>query len=111
MNESAWRPSRLVAVWPDGVRSAAARRRRTGTHGRGEAMRNFSRGLRATWPYRGRLIASIVCALLAAVLWSINLTAIYPVLSLLTNDKGWAEQLEDDIKALQKDSTELRARL
>ncbi|HEY1379721.1 MAG TPA: ABC transporter ATP-binding protein [Gemmataceae bacterium] len=74
-------------------------------------MRNFSRGLRATWPYRDRLIASIVCALLAAVLWSLNLTAIYPVLSLLTNDKGWAEQLDDDIKALQKDSAELRARL
>jgi ATP-binding cassette, subfamily B, bacterial MsbA len=62
------------------------------------------RGLRATWPYRRRLIASIVCALLAAVLWSTNLTAIYPVLSLLTNEnKTWAEQLDDDIDKLQKE--------
>ena len=49
-------------------------------------MKNFLRGLRATWPYRGRLFASIVCALFAAILWSLNLSAVYPVLILLQDD-------------------------
>lgn len=73
-------------------------------------MRNFLRGLRSTWPYRGRLTASIVCALLAAVLWSTNLTAIYPVLTLLKNDKSWAEQLQSDINNLQKDYADQRVK-
>lgn len=74
-------------------------------------MRNFVRALRATWPYRGRLIASIVCALFAAILWSVNLSAIYPVLSLLQNQKGWSEQLDLHVKGLQKEYADLRARL
>lgn len=74
-------------------------------------MRNFLRALRATWPYRGRLSASIVCALLAAALWSTNLTAIYPVLSLLKNEKSWPEQLDEDIERFQKEYAEFQAKL
>jgi subfamily B ATP-binding cassette protein MsbA len=72
-------------------------------------MKNFLRGLRSTWPYRGRLFASIICALFAAILWGVNLTAIYPFFKLLDNPKPWAEQLDDDIKNLQKKEAELGA--
>jgi ATP-binding cassette subfamily B protein/subfamily B ATP-binding cassette protein MsbA len=46
-------------------------------------MKNFLRALRCSWPYRGRLCLSVVCAVLAAVLWSLNFTAIYPFLHVL----------------------------
>ncbi len=74
-------------------------------------MKNFLRGLRSTWPYRGRLFASIVCALFAAILWGVNLTAIYPFFKLLDNTKTWAEQLDDQIKDLQKQESEARRNL
>jgi subfamily B ATP-binding cassette protein MsbA len=74
-------------------------------------MKNFLRGLRSTWPYRGRLGISIVCAFLAAVLWGVNLTAIYPFFKLLDNPKTWAEQLDDQIKEVQKQDAEARRSL
>jgi ATP-binding cassette, subfamily B, bacterial MsbA len=67
-------------------------------------MKNFLRGLRCTWPYRKRLILSIVFALLAAVLWGLNLSVIYPVLKLLDEkdkDKTWPELVEVQIDTLQ----------
>jgi ATP-binding cassette subfamily B protein/subfamily B ATP-binding cassette protein MsbA len=74
-------------------------------------MKNFLRGLRFTWPYRGRLIASVVCALFAAVLWGINLSAVFPVLKLLENPKTWAEQLDDDIRQLKTQEGDLQSTL
>ncbi|HEX4591154.1 MAG TPA: ABC transporter ATP-binding protein, partial [Gemmataceae bacterium] len=77
-------------------------------------MKNFLRGLRATWPYRGRLWASIVCAFFAAVLWSLNLSAVYPVLVLLQDHKDqktWAQILDGHIKGLQKDEADQRTNL
>jgi ATP-binding cassette subfamily B protein/subfamily B ATP-binding cassette protein MsbA len=50
-------------------------------------MKNFLRALRHAWPYRGRLIASVACAFLAAILWSLNFTAIYPILKILGPDE------------------------
>ena len=50
-------------------------------------MKNFLRALRHAWPYRRRFIVSVVCASLAAVLWGLNFTAIYPVLKLLNNEQ------------------------
>ena len=67
-------------------------------------MKNFLRGLRCTWPYRKRLILSIIFALLAAVLWGLNLSVIYPVLKLLDEkgkNKTWAELVELEIDDLQ----------
>jgi ATP-binding cassette subfamily B protein/subfamily B ATP-binding cassette protein MsbA len=74
-------------------------------------MKNFLRGLRYTWPYRSRFAASIFCALLAAVLWSINLSAIYPVLSLLQSQKNWVQLLDDDVAQLQKDYADVQHKL
>jgi ATP-binding cassette subfamily B protein/subfamily B ATP-binding cassette protein MsbA len=46
-------------------------------------MRNFIRALRFAWPYRLRLGISFLCALVAAALWSLNFTAIYPILKII----------------------------
>jgi ATP-binding cassette, subfamily B, bacterial MsbA len=57
-------------------------------------MRNFLRALKFCWPYRYRIALSVLFALLAAVLWGLNFTAIYPVLKILggtSNLQTWAE--------------------
>jgi ATP-binding cassette subfamily B protein/subfamily B ATP-binding cassette protein MsbA len=56
------------------------------------------RALRYAWPYRLRLGISIGCALLAAVFWGLNLTAIYPVLKILTKDKNLEQIVNEKIK-------------
>lgn len=50
-------------------------------------MRNFLRTLKYSWPYRYRLLGSVGCALAVAALWSLNLSAIYPVLTILKEDR------------------------
>jgi len=60
-------------------------------------MRNFRRSIWFSWPYRGRLITSVLCALVVAVLWSVNLSAFYPVLRLLSSDKNLQDWVDDEI--------------
>jgi ATP-binding cassette subfamily B protein/subfamily B ATP-binding cassette protein MsbA len=70
-------------------------------------MRNFLRVLKYSWPYRRRLIASIICALLVAVLWSVNLSAIYPVLKILGTEKNlqqWVDEENDTAERLQREN-------
>src|SRR5437899_8395693 len=65
-------------------------------------MKNFLRALRCAWPYRGRLMLSIVCALIAAIFWGLTLAAIYPVLQGL----GGGKSLQDWVKT-KIDETQL----
>ncbi len=65
-------------------------------------MRNFLRSLKCSWPYRYRLAASICCALAVALLWSLNLSAIYPVLKILSTDKNLQQWVDDEIDDHQK---------
>ncbi|MDB5308247.1 MAG: putative multidrug export ATP-binding/permease protein [Gemmataceae bacterium] len=62
-------------------------------------MRNFLRTLKHSWPYRYRLAASVVCALFVAALWSLNLSAIYPLLQILSTDKNLQQWVDDEIEA------------
>lgn len=58
-------------------------------------MRNFRRCIWFSWPYRRRLVVSVVCAVVVALLWGVNLGAIYPVLKLLkdgNNLQQWVDQ-------------------
>jgi ATP-binding cassette subfamily B protein/subfamily B ATP-binding cassette protein MsbA len=75
-------------------------------------MKNFLRALRCSWPYRGRLGLSIVCAVAAAILWGLNFTAIYPVLKILGTGKNlqdWAEHsIQDTQKAIDKFEGEIK---
>lgn len=63
-------------------------------------MKNFLRALKYAWPYRYRVLVSVVCALLAAVLWGLNFTAIYPVLKMLggeDNLQTWVDRSIDKV--------------
>ncbi|MEZ6143576.1 MAG: ABC transporter ATP-binding protein [Zavarzinella sp.] len=58
-------------------------------------MKNFLRVMRASWLYRGRIILSVVFALIAGALWGLNISAVYPVLQILGNDsnmQSWVDQ-------------------
>jgi ATP-binding cassette subfamily B protein/subfamily B ATP-binding cassette protein MsbA len=69
-------------------------------------MKNFIRGLRFAWPYRFRLGVSFVCALLAAGLWSLNFTAIYPILKIFgsgQNLQSWVDTAIDKCQREQVD--------
>jgi ATP-binding cassette subfamily B protein/subfamily B ATP-binding cassette protein MsbA len=73
-------------------------------------MKNFLRALKFVWPYRRRLVMSIICAVLAAGLWGSNFLAIYPVVQVLIADKTpqiWVDERvtanKDQIKDLEKD--------
>src|SRR5437868_9967137 len=66
--------------------------------GRANLMKNFLRALRVAWGYRGRLLLSLACALLAAVLWGLMFTCIDPVLYLLKN----ANKPDNNLQARQE---------
>ena len=54
-------------------------------------MKDFLQALRFSWPYRGRIILSVTCALVAALFWSANFSAVYPVLKLIGSDQNLQE--------------------
>jgi len=65
-------------------------------------MRQFLRVLKYSWPYRYRLLGSVTCALLVAALWSLNLSAIYPILNILQNGKNLHQWVDGEIEGYQK---------
>jgi len=74
-------------------------------------MRNFIRALRHTWPYRGRFILSLACAVLAAMLWGLNFTSIYPILKILGNDQTLVQDIDARIASNQKEIETTEAEL
>lgn len=74
-------------------------------------MKNFLRALRYSWPYRGRLLFSVGCALLAATVWSLNFTAIYPVLKILGNEQTLQDWVEGRIDESQSEIDKWRGEL
>jgi len=70
-------------------------------------MRNFLRALKHSWVFRRRLFVSIFCALLAAALWGLNFTAVYPVLKILGQNKSLLEWVEQKIDANQVEIEQL----
>jgi ATP-binding cassette subfamily B protein/subfamily B ATP-binding cassette protein MsbA len=69
--------------------------------GSGQIMKNFIRALKYAWPYRGRLFVSFMCAFLAAVLWSLNFTAIYPILKIFNTGQNLQAWVDTSIKDIQ----------
>ena len=65
-------------------------------------MRQFLRVLKYSWPYRLRLLGSVGCALLVAALWSLNLSAIYPVLNILQTGKNLQQWVDGEINSYQE---------
>jgi ATP-binding cassette, subfamily B, bacterial MsbA len=73
-------------------------------------MKNFVQALRFSWPYRVRVVVSVICAVVAALFWSLNFTAIYPVLKIIGSEnqnlQEWANasiaKTKDQIADLQR---------
>src|SRR6516165_11848090 len=74
-------------------------------------MRNFLRGVRNSWPYRFRLILSVVFAILAAAVWSLNFLAIHPALKILDGIESLPESVEIDIAQVKKSMADARYEL
>src|SRR4051794_15175286 len=62
-------------------------------------MKHFARLVRFAWPYRVRFGLSLGCAVMVALLWSANISAVYPLLKILfysENCQKWvAERIAD----------------
>jgi ATP-binding cassette subfamily B protein/subfamily B ATP-binding cassette protein MsbA len=74
-------------------------------------MKNFVRALRFSWPFRGRLIVSVFCALMAAILWSLNLSAIYPVLKILSTNQSPQEWINAQAAESQRQIDEIEPKV
>lgn len=85
--------------------------RARGTAGKRGAMRNFRRSIWFSWPYRWRLATSVLCALVVAVLWSVNLGAIFPVLKLLKTGKSLQQSVDEEIAFHQAERDKRTAKL
>ncbi len=66
-------------------------------------MKNFLRAMRFAWPYRYRTACSIFCAVLAAVFWGLNFTAIYPVLKIIGSDQNLQDWANQSIEKVEKE--------
>jgi ATP-binding cassette subfamily B protein/subfamily B ATP-binding cassette protein MsbA len=66
-------------------------------------MKNFLRAFRFAWAYRYRLAVSVVCAVIAAVFWGLNFTAIYPVLKIIGSDKNLQQWVDLEIVRVRKE--------
>jgi subfamily B ATP-binding cassette protein MsbA len=60
-------------------------------------MNNFGRALKLTLVYRWQLVGSLSAALMVALLWGGNLTAIYPCIEIVLKGRSAAEWAEDQI--------------
>ncbi|HEV3387246.1 MAG TPA: ABC transporter ATP-binding protein [Gemmata sp.] len=65
-------------------------------------MRQFFRILKYSLQYWRRLVASVFCAIMVAVFWSFNLSAIYPVLQILSTDKNLQQWVDEEIENQQR---------
>ena len=65
-------------------------------------MRNFYRALKHSYPYRYRLFLSFASAVCVAALWSLNLSAIFPVLKILSTGKNLQTWVDEEIATYQR---------
>src|SRR5215212_4126682 len=80
--------------------------------GHSPTMKNFVRLVWFAWPYRLRFGLSLICALMVALLWSANISAVYPLLKILfyesENCQKW---IAEKILAMETDVRAIDARL
>ncbi|MCG8584102.1 MAG: ABC transporter ATP-binding protein/permease [Pirellulales bacterium] len=77
-------------------------------------MKNFGRALKLTMAYRWQLVTSLVAAVMVAVLWGGNLTAIYPCVEMVLKGRSasdWAEWQIDYANTVVEKSEEKIASL
>jgi ABC-type multidrug transport system fused ATPase/permease subunit len=66
-------------------------------------MKDFVRALGFTWPYRWRFVTSLACGLVVAVFWGANISAIYPLLTILLENKTLVSWADDKMVAARSD--------
>jgi subfamily B ATP-binding cassette protein MsbA len=64
-------------------------------------MKNFLRAVKIALRYRGRLITSFVCALIAATIWGLTFSAVYPVLTLMETKQPLQKWVDTRIDAIE----------
>jgi len=81
-------------------------------------MKNFRRAIAIAFRHPWTVAGSLVCALAVALLWGGNITAIYPVVDVIMNNKGIPEYLderrvaaEERIEALNAEIADREAKL
>jgi ABC-type multidrug transport system fused ATPase/permease subunit len=62
-------------------------------------MKNFVRLARFTWPYRVKFVLSMGCAVMVAVLWFTNLSAVYPLLQILFHSQNCQKWIAEELAA------------
>jgi len=65
-------------------------------------MKNLGRALRKTLKYRFSLLASFVCSLLVAILWSANLGAVYPFVEVVLTGHSLHDWVEIEAEKSEK---------
>jgi len=66
-------------------------------------MKNFLRAVKFALRYRGRLIISVLCALVAAAIWGMTFSAVYPVLKLMETKQSLQVWVDGRIAEIDKD--------
>jgi ABC-type multidrug transport system fused ATPase/permease subunit len=74
-------------------------------------MKDFVRALGYAWPYRVRLAGSLICALAVALFWGANISAIYPLLTVLLENKTLVSWTDDAIARAKSESQSLAAEI
>lgn len=72
---------------------------------------NFRRALGFAWPYRGRMLLSLLCGLVVAIFWGANISAVYPLLTVLLDKKTLVHWVDDGIEQANAKIAELEAEL
>ena len=65
-------------------------------------MKNLNRALRMTLKYRWSLLASFFCSAMVAILWSLNLGAVYPFVEIVIKGKSLHQWVADEDIESQK---------
>ncbi|GIW88797.1 MAG: ABC transporter ATP-binding protein [Isosphaeraceae bacterium] len=74
-------------------------------------MKNFIRLVRFAWPYRLRFGLSLGCALMVAVLWFLNISAVYPLLQILFYHQNCQRWIGEQIAESETTIASLEARI
>lgn len=70
-------------------------------------MTNFVRVIRLALRHRLTVAASIFCSLAVALLWGGNITAIYPIVDVVMNDKSIPEWMDEKVESTQAEVEDL----
>jgi subfamily B ATP-binding cassette protein MsbA len=74
-------------------------------------MKNFARLVRFAWPYRVRFGLSLGCAILVAMLWGANISAVYPLLKILFYSENCQKWVAEKIQSMETDVRAIDARI